>query len=97
MVWVAFYVIPFVVYAAFSAFGGLQAPPGSPMRFLVSVAVSKLSHAIAFVLLFRMAGGALAGSWLVYALIWWVMFAVGEVGQAIGPDYSWKEALASVQ
>jgi hypothetical protein len=24
------------------------------------------------------------------------MFAIGEVGQAIGPSYSWKEALAGL-
>jgi hypothetical protein len=96
LVWLAFYVIPFGVYAAFSALGGLRAPPGSPIRFLLSVAVSKLGHALAFVLLFRMADAAFAENWPVYALIWWVMFAIGEVGQAIGPSYSWKEALAGL-
>jgi hypothetical protein len=32
----------------------------------------------------------------VYALLWWVMFVVGEIGQAIGPDYTWKEAIAGM-
>jgi hypothetical protein len=96
LVWLVFYLIPFVVYAAFSAFGGLRAPPGSPTSFLLSVAVSKLGHAIAFVLLLRMAGATFQGSWPTYAFIWWLMFAIGEVGQAIGPNYAWKEALAGV-
>ena len=31
-----------------------------------------------------------------YALLWWVMFVVGEIGQAIGPNYTWKEAIAGM-
>jgi hypothetical protein len=31
-----------------------------------------------------------------YALLWWLMFAIGEVGQAIGPNYSWMEAVGGI-
>lgn len=58
--------------------------------------VSKLGTALAFVLIFYVARGSLGGQWLVYALLWWVMFVLGEIGQAIGPDYTWKEAIAGV-
>lgn len=42
------------------------------------------------------ARGSLSDRWGLYALLWWVMFVVGEVGQAIGPNYTWKEALAGI-
>jgi len=88
------YVVPFIVYAIFSAVGGLRPPEGSPRMFLLSVFVSKLGTAIAFVLIFYFARNSLSGHWFLYAFIWWLMFVIGELGQAIGPNYSWKEAVA---
>lgn len=90
------YIVPFVVYAIFSAVAGLKPPEGSPLMFLLSVFVSKIGTAIAFVLIFYFARNSFSGHWLLYAFIWWLMFAIGEAGQAIGPNYSWKEALAGV-
>ena len=91
------YIIPFLVYGVFSAVVGLKLPEdASPVQFLASVFVSKVGTAIAFVLIFYFARDSLSGRWLLYAFIWWLMFVIGEVGQAIGPDYSWKEAIAGV-
>lgn len=91
------YIVPFLVYAIFSAVAGLKPPEGaSPLQFLVSVFVSKIGTAIAFVLIFYFARNSLSGRWLLYAFIWWLMFVIGEVGQAIGPNYSWKEAIAGI-
>ena len=33
---------------------------------------------------------------MLYACLWWLMFIIGEIGQAIGPQYSWKEAVAGI-
>ena len=33
---------------------------------------------------------------MLYALLWWLMFVIGEVGQAILPTYSWTEAVAGI-
>ncbi len=89
------YIVPFLVYSIFSAVAGLKLPEdASPVQFLVSVFVSKVGTAIAFVLIFYLARNSLSGRWLSYAFIWWLMFVIGEVGQAIGPNYSWKEAIA---
>lgn len=89
------YAVPIAVYGAFSVVADLKLPGGaSPTVFLTSVLVSKLGTALAFVLIFYLARGSLDGRWPVYALLWWVMFVAGEIGQAIGPDYTWKEALA---
>jgi hypothetical protein len=91
------YAVPFLVYGLFSAVTDLKLPGDAPPAvFLASVLVSKLGTALAFVLIFYVARGSLGGQWLVYALLWWVMFVLGEIGQAIGPDYTWKEAIAGV-
>jgi len=89
------YIVPFLVYGVFSAVAGLKLPEdASPVQFLTSVFVSKVGTAIAFVLIFYFARSSLSGRWLLYAFIWWLMSVIGEVGQAIGPNYSWKEAIA---
>ena len=91
------YIVPFLVYGLASVVAGLKPPAGvSPRQFLISVLVSKIGTAIAFVLIFYFARGSLSGQWLLYALLWWLMFVIGEVGQAIGPNYSWKDAIAGV-
>jgi hypothetical protein len=91
------YIIPFIVYGIFSAIAGLKPPGGvSPLTFLLSVFVSKVGTAIAFVLIFYFARSSFDGKWLLYAFIWWLMFVIGEVGQALAPNYSWKEAFAGI-
>jgi hypothetical protein len=94
---VIMYVIPFPVYGALSAFTELQPPTeGSPALFMLSVLVIKVGVAVAFVLLFYLAHDRWANRWTTYALIWWVMFAVVELGQAITPDYSWLDAAGGI-
>ncbi len=94
---VIMYVIPFPVYGALSALTGLQPPTeGSVALFMLSVLVIKLGVAVAFVLLFYLAHDRWAKRWTTYALIWWVMFAVVELGQAITPDYSWLDAVGGI-
>jgi hypothetical protein len=91
------YIVPILVYGLASVVTGLKTPEGTtPMQFLISVLVSKIGTAIAFVLLYYFARSALSGQWLLYAFLWWLMFAIGEIGQAIGPNYTWKEAIAGV-
>lgn len=90
------FAVPFVIYAATSAVTGLETPGGSSLVFLTGVLISKTGTALAFVLLFHVARNSLSGHWIQYAAIWWIMFAIGEVGQAIGPDYSWQEAVAGI-
>ena len=91
------YIVPFVVYGVGSVVAGPKPPEGgSPASFLISVLVSKFGTAICFVRIFYFARGQLNGRWLLYACLWWLMFVIGEVGQAIGPQYSWKEAVAGI-
>jgi len=91
------YIVPFLVYGLASVVTDLMPPEGaSPTRFLISVLVSKMGTAIAFVLIFYFARSSLSGQWFLYAVIWWLMFIIGEMGQAIGPNYSWKEAVTGI-
>jgi hypothetical protein len=91
------FLVPFAVYSVFASVVGLEVPQGaSPAMFLLGVFISKIGTAVTFVGLYHVARSALAGRWLLYATLWWVMFALGEVGQTLGPDYSWMEALAGV-
>lgn len=87
------YVVTFLVYGMASTLIALQPPTGaSATEFLLAVLVMKLGLALGFVLLFARARGAWAQRWRLYALVWWGMLAITELGQAIGPNYSWQEA-----
>lgn len=91
------YIVPFLIYGLASVMAGLKSPEGaSPARFLVSVLISKIGTAIAFVLIFFFARNSLSGQWMLYAFLWWLMFVMGEIGQTIGPNYTWKEAIAGI-
>ncbi len=91
------YVIPFPVYGALYAFAGLRPPTeGTAALFMLSVLVIKVGVATAFVLLYFLALESWARHWIRYAIIWWSMFAVVEVGQAITPDYSWPAAIGGI-
>ena len=91
------YIVPFLIYGLASVVAGLKSPEGaSPARFLVSVLISKIGTAIAFVLIFHFARNSLSGQWILYAFLWWLMFVMGEIGQTIGPNYTWKEAIAGI-
>jgi len=51
---------------------------------------------MAFVIIFYIALDAFDDNWLLYAFIWWLMFVIGEISRAIGPDYSCIEAAAGI-
>lgn len=94
---VIIYIIPFILYAAATVVWDLKPPADAPAwQFLLGVLVSKTGTAIAFVAIYYFAKSGLDRKWLLYASIWWVSFAIGELGQAIGPDYSLKEAVVGI-
>ena len=91
-VWGIFFAVPFVIYGSASGLFSLQPPTAPAWRFLLSVAITKLGTALAFVALFTLCLDEWRGHWLRYAGIWFVMFAVSEVGDVVKPDYSFAEA-----
>ena len=91
------YIVPFLVYGVFAARKLVKEPePGSVRAFLLSVFVQKVGHAIAFVGIFHVARDSLSGQWILYAFLWWLLFVIGEIGLAIGPNYTRAEAAAGV-
>jgi hypothetical protein len=97
LVLLVFFVVAFLVYGGFSAVTGLKSPSeASPPVFLSGVLVVKAGHSIAFVLLFYLARDSFTPRWLTYAFIWWLIFVIGEIGQAIGFNYSAQEAVAGI-
>lgn len=91
------FIVPFVIYGVYSSIFGLNTPEGaSPILFLTSVLISKIGTAIAITLLFYYSKNIFFDKWLLYALLWWIMFVIGEVGQTIGPNYSWTEAILGI-
>ena len=91
------YLIPILVHGLFSRIFAIK-PPGdvAPARFLLSILISKAGTALAITVLYPHAIGMFANSWLWYALVWWVFFVTGEIGQWIGRTSSTKEAIAGM-
>lgn len=87
--------VPIPVYGLFVKFAGLK-EPDKAASFLISVLVQKVGTAFGFVALFAYAKEYFIDNWLMYALIWVAMFSVVEIGQALGPAYSKKEAVAGI-
>lgn len=96
LVFLALFAVPIIVYGTFSGLSGLQPPGDDAVRFLLGVAVSKLGTAFAFVGIWLLGRDMLARQAGIYVFLWLVMFMLGEVGQALGPEYSWQEAFAGM-
>ncbi len=91
------FIAPFPFYGLFSAMGLVEMPDqDSPGRFMLGVVVMKIGVALGFVLIYRLARSSLAGRWLPYAATWWLMYAIVEAGQAVGPGYGAMEAVAGI-
>jgi hypothetical protein len=91
------FVVPLPAYAGFEALGLVELPQdGSPGQFVLSVLVMKIGVALGFVFLFILARPMVKEGWWLYAGIWWLMYAIVEVGQAIGPGYTGAEAVAGI-
>lgn len=90
-------VVPLPFYAGFESLGLVELPEGgSPAQFMLSVLVMKIGVALGFVLLFVLARPVFKERWWLYAGVWWLMYAIVEVGQAIGPGYTGAEAVAGI-
>ena len=87
----------FMVYGGLAVVVGLQPPDvGSVEQFFVSVLLVKVGLAGGFVGLFYVARDVFARRWVLYATIWWSAYTVIELGQAIGPNYSWLDAAGGI-
>jgi hypothetical protein len=91
------YLVPFPIYGGLSLVTDIEPPsPDSPGLFMLSVLVVKVGVAIGFVLLFYLSHSRWLENWKTYAGVWWAMFAVMEIGQAIVPEYTWLDAFGGI-
>jgi hypothetical protein len=96
LVFLILFLVPFPAFAVYAALTGAK-PPGDPSVFMVSVALEKIGHTIAFVGIFCLARRALGERWLRYAAAWWVMFVVAEAALAIrSSEHSWAEGITGM-
>lgn len=100
LTFVIIFIVPFPAYGLFSYAGLVKMPEdaagASAAAFMIGTLVSKVGTAIAFVLIFYVARNVFANRWGMYAFLWWLMSVIHEVGQAIGPGYSWMDGLAGI-
>lgn len=87
--------MPVLIYSLFVKLVGLK-EPDKKLSFMISVLVQKVGTTFGFIVIFAIGKEHFIDSWLVYGLTWAVMFAVVEIGQSIGSDYSKKEAVAGI-
>lgn len=84
LVLLVIYGVPFFIYGAASSLWGLQPPTtASPAEFLLGVLFTKVGHAAVFVVLFGATRAFWGPRWILYAAVWFVMFAFGELGDAV--------------
>lgn len=90
-------VVPMVVYGLASRFVAMPSPEGAgARRFLTGVLVTKLGTAVAFVWLFWLSRDVWDDRWLVYAALWFVMFASSEIGDAVSRRSTRAEAVFGI-
>ncbi len=92
---VIIFVVPVLIYGLFVKYAGWKEPE-KKLSFMISVLIQKIGTALGFVTIFTIGSEYFDDSWLIYGLIWAAMFAIVEIGQAVGPGYSKKEAVAGI-
>jgi hypothetical protein len=97
LVLIIIFIVPILVYGLLAKPFGMATPQGvSPIRFLLSTLIAKIGVAVLLTTLFYIAREHFGDKAILYMAIWLAMFVFSEVGQAIGPNYSWKYASAGI-
>jgi len=89
------FLIPIAIYGLFSKYLGIKEPE-KKTDFFIGVLIQKLGTSLGFVLLYYIGMDIFSGDWLIYSLIWFLMFAITEIGQTYMSNYSNKEAIAGL-
>ena len=97
LVLLVIYVVPFAVYGGASVLGALRPPTtASAGRFLLGVLLTKIGTAVAFVAIFAASRAIWGPRWILYATLWFVMFAFSEFGEAVSGRVTKAEALLGI-
>ena len=71
-------------------------PAHGPFGLLPGLALTRLGMALAFVGLWLMVRYDQVERIWTFVLFWWVMLALYEVGQAVGPSCGWSDAVSGI-
>lgn len=74
----------------------LPDPAQSPILHLPGLALTRFGMATAFVGLWLMVRYDQVERIWTFVLFWWVMLALYEIGQAVGPTYGWTDAVSGL-
>lgn len=89
------FIVPVLIYGLFTAVFKLKEPE-KKLSFMVGVLIQKIGTALGFVALFYLGKDNFSDHWLLYSFVWFMMFALTEIGQTVMSDYSRKEAIAGI-
>lgn len=89
-----FFITPIAIYGIFSKFFEVKEPE-KKLRFFAGVLLEKIGTSIGFVGLFYL-GQSFSNNWFAFGLVWFVMFAVTEVGQIYTHSSPKREAIAGI-
>lgn len=89
------FVVPILIYSMAVKYAGLS-EPDKKLSFMVAVLIQKIGTSLGFVALFVVGKEIYISNWLLYGIVWALMFAIVEIGQAIGPGYTKTEAVAGI-
>lgn len=95
IVFIIIFLVPIGVYGLFSKFYGLK-EPDKKKSFFAGIVIQKLGTTIGFVALAMLVGSTFNQNWLQYGFIWFIMFAITEIGQSIMSNYTKKEMAAGI-
>lgn len=82
--------------AALVAAADLPRAAQGPFGLLPGLALTRLGTALAFVGLWLMVRYDQVERIWTFVFFWWLMLALYEVGQALGPTYGWTDALGGI-
>ena len=92
---VIIFIVPVIIYGIFSKLLGIQEPEKKGV-FFIGVLIEKIGTTIGLVGIFTIAKDFFLEHWLSYALLWFLMFAITEIGQIFLKQSTKKEAVAGV-
>lgn len=92
---VIIFIVPMIVYGALSSLLKME-EPNKKISFFAGVLIEKIGTTLGFVTLFYIGREIFLDKWFTYALVWFVMFAITEIGQVFTNNYSKKEAIAGI-
>lgn len=95
LVFVIILFVPILTYGLFTKIFNLKEPE-KKLRFFIGVIIQKIATTLGFVAIFSLAINTFDERWFLYGLIWFLMYAITEIGQIFLTDYSKKEAIAGI-